>query len=257
MQSECAMDTSSLNEANTDLQRSEDTDAKSDAVCVRTADLKSLNYNMSHKSRGRCIIFNHKTFMPNTKQTDRIGTDIDGESLSHIFGILKFSVEQHHNLTFSEISSILSKASEMDYSDTDCIACCVLTHGEQSSACQGNKFDAGVKVISCSNVADSDASYNFLSLPDFLIAQSTVPGYYAWRNTFDGSWFIQALVNTIKKYHNEMDLLSMLTIVNLKVAYYFESHNPNNAEFDKKKQVPCVKTMLTRRIFFEPLGLKS
>ena len=28
-------------------------------------------------------------------------------------------------------------------------------------------------------------------LADFLIAYSTVPGFYSWRNTTQGSWFIQ------------------------------------------------------------------
>ncbi|RWS27881.1 caspase-like protein [Leptotrombidium deliense] len=247
---------------------------------------------MSHKSRGRCIIFNHKTFMPTTKCRDRNGTDIDGERLSRIFGILKFDVEEHKDPTLSEIISILSKASEMDYSDTDCFVCCVLTHGEQGSlwakdrqyhietlfqyfkgdkcpslagkpklffiqACQGDKLDPGVKVVSYSDVADSAASYKIPTWADFLIVHSTVPGYYAWRNTSNGSWFIQALVSTIEKYHNELDLLSMLTIVNLQVAYCFESCVPNDAEFDKKKQVSCVTTMLTRRIFFHPLGIKK
>lgn len=28
---------------------------------------------------------------------------------------------------------------------------------------------------------------------DFLIAYSTISGYYSWRNSVNGSWFIQSL----------------------------------------------------------------
>ena len=32
---------------------------------------------------------------------------------------------------------------------------------------------------------------------DFLLAYSTVPGYYSYRNTVDGSWYIQILCQQI------------------------------------------------------------
>ncbi len=41
---------------------------------------------------------------------------------------------------------------------------------------------------------DSNAhSYKIPSHADFLIAYSTIPGFYSWRNTQNGSWFVQAL----------------------------------------------------------------
>ena len=38
---------------------------------------------------------------------------------------------------------------------------------------------------------DSFASYRTPLHADFLLAHSTVAGYYSWRNTVQGSWFIQ------------------------------------------------------------------
>ena len=31
----------------------------------------------------------------------------------------------------------------------------------------------------------------YYNVADFLLAHSTVAGYYSWRNTASGSWFIQ------------------------------------------------------------------
>ena len=72
-------------------------------------------------------------------------------------------------------------------------------------ACQGSKMDAGAEVgdigrahvIMMCQVAmtrtgtDSLASYRTPLYSDFLLAHSTVSGYYSWRNTVQGSWFIQ------------------------------------------------------------------
>jgi hypothetical protein len=120
-------------------------------------------------------------------------------------------------------------------------------------ACQGDKLDRGM-TVRFEDVEDSNAA-SFFRIPtwaDFMIAFSTVPGYYSWRNTTNGSWFVQALVSTLNEHWETHDLLSILTITSHRVAYRFESYVPNDPEFDKKKQIPCVKSMLTRRIFFKP-----
>ena len=49
---------------------------------------------------------------------------------------------------------------------------------------------------------------------DFVIAHSTVAGFYSWRNTVQGSWYMQALTRVFAKERQERDLLSMLTNVN-------------------------------------------
>ena len=43
---------------------------------------------------------------------------------------------------------------------------------------------------------DSLASYRTPLYSDFLLAHSTVSGYYSWRNTVQGSWFIQVPADT-------------------------------------------------------------
>jgi len=65
-------------------------------------------YNMNHKNRGKCIIFNHEDFSMST-QLKRVGTAKDAERLQKTFGNLGFDVELHNDFTFSEIQDVLKR----------------------------------------------------------------------------------------------------------------------------------------------------
>lgn len=77
----------------------------------------------------------------------------------------------------------------------------------------------------------------------------TFSDFVAWRN-LKGSWFIEALCDTLNKYGYVHDLLTILTLVNHKVAIEFES-NSTDSKMNKKKQIPCITSMLTRFVKFE------
>ena len=82
-------------------------------------------------------------------------------------------------------------------------------------------------------------------------------GYFAWRNSARGSWFIQAIFEVFMKKQPDgktrawetMDLLTLMTRVNKKVAYDFQS-NASREFMNMKKQIPCVTSMLTKDVFF-------
>lgn len=76
-------------------------------------------------------------------------------------------------------------------------------------------------------------------------------GYYSWRNTMSGSWFIQSLCDMISKYGMELELQHIMTRVNHKVAVEFESVS-NAPGFHAKKQIPCIVSMLTKEMYFCP-----
>lgn len=78
-------------------------------------------------------------------------------------------------------------------------------------------------------------------------------GYYSWRNTTNGSWFIQALCECLKRHAADYDLLGVLTFVSQYVAIGFESNVPGQPFMHRQKQIPCVMSMLTRLIRF-PVG---
>lgn len=85
---------------------------------------------------------------------------------------------------------------------------------------------------------------------EYLIAYSTLPGYYSFRNNRLGSWFIRELCKELNSNDGLHDLLGMLTYVTQTVAYDYESHNDVEEDFDEKKQIPCVSSYLTKLLYF-------
>ena len=132
-------------------------------------------------------------------------------------------------------------------------------------ACQGDQLDHGVKMVRTehdagattyrySQYSPGQSNCDYLRrIPnhaDFLIVYSTIPGFYSWRNTTAGSWFVQALVHVLQREANSTDLLSILTRVSRKVAFDFQSNVPGDHIMHEKKQIPCVTSMLTRDLVF-------
>ncbi|XP_067672894.1 caspase-3-like [Haliotis asinina] len=126
-------------------------------------------------------------------------------------------------------------------------------------ACRGQGLDEGVDVsdaLGTKGDADDDVemapvTYRIPTEADFLMAYSVVPGFFSWRNSARGSWFIQALCAVLEKYADKMDIMTMMTRVNKLVAYDFES-NASKEFMNRKKQIPCITSMLTKDLYFLP-----
>lgn len=100
--------------------------------------------------------------------------------------------------------------------------------------------------------SDSEASSK-VSVPaeaDFLYAYSTVPGYYSWRNSINGSWFIQSLSKVFEENAERMDILRMLTRVNATVSTF--KSRTHRKDWDDKRQVPSVVSTLRKELYFFP-----
>lgn len=244
-------------------------------------------YNMNHKNRGLAIIFNHEHFDIHSLKS-RTGTNVDGDNLSKVLKGLGFRVAVLNNLTAEEVNSYIKQTAQMDHTDNDCLLIAVLSHGELGmlyakdthykpdnlwyyftadkcpslagkpklffiQACQGDKLDGGVTMSNRTETdGSSSASYRIPIHADFLIVFSTVPGYYSWRNTTRGSWFMQALCDELRYYSGEKDILTLLTFVCQRVALDFESNTPDMPTMHQQKQVPCITSMLTRLLVFKP-----
>lgn len=152
-------------------------------------------------------------------------------------------------------------------------------------ACQGDNLDRGV-TLSRTEHDGHPGSYRIPIHADFLIAYSTIPGrttilliyfifnhywffvlfekkinllifcvyvgFYSWRNTTRGSWFIQALCEELQESQYKADLMTLLTFVNQRVALDYESNCPDSTLMHRQKQIPCITSMLTRLILFSP-----
>lgn len=76
-------------------------------------------------------------------------------------------------------------------------------------------------------------------------------GYFSWRNTTYGSWFIQELCKELETNAYEDNLLHLLTKILRHVAVLYESYVPDNTDKDKKKQVPCFSHTLLKILQFK------
>ena len=68
-------------------------------------------YNMNHKNRGKCIIFNHEEF-DQKKYAKREGSTYDTKRLRNTFGNLDFDLEIYDNLTHNQITDVIEKGKD-------------------------------------------------------------------------------------------------------------------------------------------------
>lgn len=254
---------------------------------------EALDYNMNHAQRGFCLIIENENFSSHLEATKHLtrrhGSEVDVKNLCAVFTMLGFHVVVQKDLKASGIKEILRQVAAADHTNNDCFVCIVLSHGDSAGifahdkrypidylfthflgdncstlvgkpklffiqACQGNSLDNGV-VVAAPDALDTVSYFKIPTYADFLIAYSTLPGFYSFRNTEKGSWFIRALADTLHEYCMEFDLLTMMTIVCHQVAYKFTS-NAALPHLSGKKQVPCITSMLTRRVFLQPKSLR-
>jgi hypothetical protein len=239
-------------------------------------------YRMDHLNRGEAIIINNKKFHPSLDMPKRCGTDRDAACLQQTFTKLGFTVKLEHNLSAQAMRDVLYKYAKADHSQNDAFVCCILSHGEDGiiygtdepveienliqpfksnrtlagkpklffiQACRGTKLMDGIDM----NPYNVQHVSNIPIEADFLIAYSTVSGFYSWRNSTNGSWFIQALCEVFNLNKTNLEIMQLLTRVNRKVAYYYES-NASDPLMSGKKQVPCVVSMLTKELYFKPVN---
>lgn len=131
-------------------------------------------------------------------------------------------------------------------------------------ACQGTQLDSGFGVEDFDRNGNRDSSDSMghvrcerkcsqmetvLPHEDFLVAYSTFPTYASFRNPTQGTWFIQELCEELDANDGGRDLLNMLTHISRRIALNRESFHDDD-RLDKKKQVPCVSSMLTKLLIF-------
>ncbi|XP_063332101.1 caspase-3a [Pelmatolapia mariae] len=238
----------------------------------------SFRYRLDFPSIGQCIIINNKNFDRSTGMNQRNGTDVDAGNAMRVFQNLRYNVKLYNDQTVDQMMNVLTAASKEDHSNSASFVCILLSHGDEDvffgtdgsvalkhltslfrgdrckslagkpklffiQACRGTNLDPGI---------ETDSGTDGVKIPveaDFLYAFSTAPGYYSWRNTLTGSWFIQSVCDMISKYGKELEILHIMTRVNHKVAVEFESAS-NSPGFDAKKQIPCIVSMLTKEMYF-------
>ncbi|KAK5899169.1 hypothetical protein CesoFtcFv8_008675 [Champsocephalus esox] len=265
-----------------DGQQSESTLSASASMDVDAKpSAQSFRYSLNFPCIGQCIIINNKNFERRTGMNQRNGTDVDAANAMKVFGKMGYKTKVYNDQSVDQMVQVLTSASKEDHSSYASFVCVLLSHGDEGvffgtdgsvelkfltslfrgdrckslvgkpklffiQACRGTELDAGIEADS-----GEDGTTRIPVEADFLYAFSTAPGYYSWRNTSSGSWFMQSLCEMISKYGKELELQHILTRVNHKVAVEFESvsYSPG---FNAKKQIPCIVSMLTKEMYFSP-----
>uniref|UniRef100_A0A669EPP7 Caspase-3 n=1 Tax=Oreochromis niloticus TaxID=8128 RepID=A0A669EPP7_ORENI len=242
----------------------------------------SYRYKMDYPCIGTCLVINNKNFQPTTGMSTRDGTDVDAKNVENTFGKLGYKVKVHHDQTVAQMKKLMLDASKEDHKNNASFVCVLLSHGDEGviygtdgperfdtlakyfrgdccaglvgkpklffiQACRGTNLDDGV--IETDSGGDEQTSEKIPVEADFLYAYSTAPGYYSWRNTTYGSWFILTLCEMLECYSGKLDLMQIMTRVNYGVSRYFESSS-NLPGFARNKQIPCIVCMLTKDFYF-------
>ncbi|XP_034455891.1 caspase-3a [Hippoglossus hippoglossus] len=261
-----------------DGQRSEASSSAPEEVDAK-AQPHSFRYSLDFPSIGQCIIINNKNFDRRTGMNQRNGTDVDAANAMKAFAKLGYKAKVYNDQTVEQLKQVLLAVSKEDHSSSASLVCVLLSHGDEGvffgtdgsvelkyltslfrgdrvkslvgkpklffiQACRGTDLDGGIETDSV-----DDGVIKIPVEADFLYAFSTAPGYYSWRNTTTGSWFMQSLCEMISKYGKELELQHIMTRVNHKVAVEFVSVS-NSPGFNAKKQIPCIMSMLTKEMYF-------
>lgn len=201
----------------------------------------------------------------------------DCADLVRVLAKLDFDIDVHQDLCHNDILSTAEAAARLDHKDNDCLLVVILSHGGEGlicakdcsykldtiwrlftnknceslagkprlfivQACQGSRTDKGVTMKRVEYDAAPKTEYDVPLHPDFLIAYSTYSGFVSWRNTVTGTWFIQSLCDELDLNGTRMDILTLLTFVNQRVAVEKETKG--------KKMCPSFVSMLTRILIF-------
>ncbi|XP_061132680.1 caspase-3-like [Syngnathus typhle] len=256
---------------------------ETDSVPISKASAHNpYQYRMDYPNMGICLIINNKNFYKSTRRSTRDGTDVDAAFAEKTFEELGYTIKVATDQTAKQMMSLMLRVSQEDHSCNASFVCVLLSHGDEGvisgtdrdvmlenlaepfkghrcktlvgkpklffiQACRGKKTDSGTGLQ-----ADSVEEQRSGKIPveaDFLYAYSTAPGYFAWRNQQNGSWFMQALCEMLQRFKGELELMHIMTRVNYKVATHFES-NSDHLGFTGKKQIPCIVSMLTKDVYF-------
>ncbi|KAG8222201.1 hypothetical protein J437_LFUL001293 [Ladona fulva] len=133
-------------------------------------------------------------------------------------------------------------------------------------ACRGSKMEertiipCGSGVPRCSIIPSNadylmvysciEGTYMMNTFVFLVFKKLGAKGYASWRNTSEGSWFIQDLCKDINEYKDKEDMLSILTHTLRRVAYTRCSNVPTDPDKDGRQEMPVFSSTLTKLLYF-------
>lgn len=233
-------------------------------------------YKMSSFPLGYCLIVNNVEF---DSLMYRKGSDVDANSLRDFFKRIGYDVNVERNMKTNAMENCIEEFSRMDFSKVDSMVLIVMSHGDEVNgeeficgtdgnylfkskiyeffhngrnesldnkpkmfifiACRGDNRDYGVSKES------TDGPKYVLS--DIFIVHSTLPDQVSILHSDNGSYFCQALISVLNKYHTVHDLETIIKLVNKRLeGVIAEEHRTVLAAHTEHKLLK-KKIMLYRR----------
>lgn len=137
------------------------------------------------------------------------------------------------------------------------------------NACRGDKNGESIEIENTLNLSSTiqrdelqrdgpnsvSTDRQVLDTQDLLLCFSTFPGYSSYRDTNEGSWFIQEFVSVFEEQAHSEHVMDMLTEINRKVSQ--KKHRESMSE--TCVQMPFPSSSLTKKWFINPpqLGATS
>lgn len=266
-----------------------ETDISGGDVRAEASPINSYSYppdsyaGMGKFPRGKLIIFNIENFQSDNEYylSRRDGTVKDREALTELFLHLGFIVEVFNDVTKKELMQVLKRLSRDSFQSLGALFVAFLTHGLEKQlymtngmvpirtitdylkgsnlagkpkvlliqACQGSKYMGSTLEVDGPQELKRE-TISFPAESDFLYAYSTVRGFFSWRNSSNGSWFIQALCKVFRKHAHTMDVVRMLTRVNALVTKHVS--DTGERESSGKRQVTSTVSQLRKDLYILP-----
>ncbi|VDI63350.1 caspase 8 [Mytilus galloprovincialis] len=239
-------------------------------------------YKMNAIPIGIAVIINNEIF--DGEFEDRTGTHIDAEKLNKLWTDLKFEVDYHYNLTAAQMIQTACDIARLDHTKYDSLVFCVLTHGANGvlygkdenfvhtqqiidlylssrcptlagkpklffiQACQGTNTQEGLQLSTDTTNIYPD-NYHREIIPneaDFLVSFSTVRGCVSYRCPQNGTWYINSLVENLRKMCKKRDLIAIMTKVNKDVKEKSFQDGSNTYI-----QIPIYNSTLCKDVFLD------
>ncbi|XP_050098176.1 uncharacterized protein LOC126579021 [Anopheles aquasalis] len=267
-------------------------DTQADSAPIPQHHIKNANpdeeYSMNHEKRGIAVVINQERFK-DEKDPTRHGTNKDRDDVCAVLKNLQFEVKVLNDRTKLELFKTLDEISKLDHTNHDCLVVVVMTHGDPDKLYTKdgsyvidelwNKFTGDscttlrgkpklFFIQACSyqklNTKECDAvdahdtsktkrpTYTIPTMANLLVMYSTYDGYKPWRDTSNGSWFIQSLCAVLNSHGHNKELLRVLAMVLRKVEENYRQFVPHSEKRNALKKLPCVVSMLTKALYFRP-----
>ncbi|KAK0142861.1 Caspase-6 [Merluccius polli] len=123
-------------------------------------------------------------------------------------------------------------------------------------ACRGEEYDNAVTGMAAGDsvpeenqvVMNAGVVHTLPAGADFLMCYSVGEGYYSFRDTVNGSWYIQDLCQTLQRSAGSLEFLELLTLVNMKVSRAPSNAPPTTTPLERNRypaSLPCSPSSST------------